>query len=342
MYVDKRLAGIQAVQTLSRLNRTHPLKEETFVLDFVNDPEEIREAFKVYFDGAAMGEDVDPDRLYASKGELDESGIYLEAEVTEFCLVFFAPKQRQSPSDHKTMNAVLDKAVARFQELLNEEEEEAELWRSKVQAFRNLYVFLSQVIPYQDSDLEKLYTYLKHLALKLPKRKSGPSYQFDDEVQLQYYRLQKISEGSINLYEGYALPIEGPKEVGSGQVREEHVPLSRLVDLINERFGEDLNEADQLFFDQIAEVASQVDAITQAAQANPYEKFQLVFGQILESLFIERMDLNEDLFARYMNDPEFKEMVSEWLGQQVYTRIPKEISYQPKGKFSKQTQQTND
>ena len=342
MYVDKRLAGIQAVQTLSRLNRTHPLKEETFVLDFVNDPEEIREAFKVYFDGAAMGEDVDPDRLYASKGELDESGIYLEAEVTEFCLVFFAPKQRQSPSDHKTMNAVLDKAVARFQELLNEEEEEAELWRSKVQAFRNLYVFLSQVIPYQDSDLEKLYTYLKHLALKLPKRKSGPSYQFDDEVQLQYYRLQKISEGSINLYEGYALPIEGPKEVGSGQVREEHVPLSRLVDLINERFGEDLNEADQLFFDQIAEVASQVDAITQAAQANPYEKFQLVFGQILESIFIERMDLNEDLFARYMNDPEFKEMVSEWLGQQVYTRIPKEISYQPKGKFFKKTQQTND
>ncbi|MGK7872310.1 MAG: type I restriction endonuclease subunit R [Xenococcaceae cyanobacterium] len=332
MYVDKRLAGIQAVQTLSRLNRTHPLKEETFVLDFVNDPEEIREAFKVYFDGATMGEDVDPDRLYEIKGELDASGIYLETEVTEFCLVFFAPKKRQSPSDHKTMNALLDKAVARFQVLLNEEEEEAELWRGKVQAFRNLYVFLSQVIPYQDSDLEKLYTYLKHLALKLPKRKSGPSYQFDDEVQLQYYRLQKISEGSINLYEGYAYSIEGPKEVGSGRVREEHVLLSRLIDLINERFGEDLNEADQLFFDQIAEAAAQVDAITQAAQANPYEKFQLVFGQVLESIFIERMDLNEDLFARYMNDPEFKEMVSEWLGQQVYSRIPKEISYRPQNK----------
>ncbi len=327
MYVDKRLAGIQAVQTLSRLNRTHPLKEETFVLDFVNDPEEIREAFKVYFDGATMGDDVDPDRLYEVKGELDASGIYLDLEVAQFCLVFFAPKQRQSPSDHKTMNAVLDKAVARFQILLDESEEEAELWRGKVQAFRNLYVFLSQVIPYQDSDLEKLYTYLKHLALKLPKRKSGPSYQFDDDVQLQYYRLQKISEGSINLAEGYASAIEGPKELGSGRVREEHVPLSRLIDLLNERFGEDLNEADQLFFDQIAEAAAQVDAISQAAQANPYDKFQLVFGQILESIFIERMDLNEDLFARYMNDPEFKQLASEWLGQQVYARIPKNISY---------------
>lgn len=327
MYVDKLLTGIQAVQTLSRLNRTHPLKEETFVLDFVNDPEEIWEAFKVYFDGATMGEDVDPDRLYEVKDELDASGIYLDPEITQFCLVFFAPKQRQSPSDHKTMNAVLDKAVARFQTLLDESEEEAELWRGKVQAFRNLYVFLSQVIPYQDSDLEKLYTYLKHLALKLPKRKSGPSYQFDDDVQLQYYRLQKISEGSINLAEGYAPAIEGPQELGSGRVREEHVPLSRLIDLLNEQFGEDLNEADQLFFDQIAEAAAQVDAISQAAQANPYDKFQLVFGQILESIFIERMDLNEDLFARYMNDPEFKQLVSEWLGQQVYARIPKNISY---------------
>jgi len=184
------------------------------------------------------------------------------------------------------------------------------------------------VIPYQDSDLEKLYAYLKHLALKLPKRKSGPGYQFDDEVQLEYYRLQKISEGSISLSEGVAEPLDGPKEVGSGLVREEDVPLSRLIDLINERFGENLNEVDQLFFDQITEAATQVDAIRQAAGNNPIGKFHLVFGEILESLFIERMDLNEDLFAKYMNDPEFKEVVAEWLGQQVYSKIPKSVSYE--------------
>ena len=322
MYVDKRLAGIQAVQTLSRLNRTHPVKEDTFVLDFVNDPDEIQEAFKVYFDGATMGEEVEPERLYEIKAELDESGIYWNDEIEEYCHIFFAPRQRQSAGDHKAMNAVLDKASNRFKELQESNEEEAELWRGKLSAF------LSQVIPYQDSDLEKLYAYLKHLALKLPKRKSGPGYQFDDEVQLEYYRLQKISEGSISLSEGVAEPLDGPKEVGSGLVREEDVPLSRLIDLINERFGENLNEVDQLFFDQITEAATQVDAIRQAAGNNPIGKFHLVFGEILESLFIERMDLNEDLFAKYMNDPEFKEVVAEWLGQQVYSKIPKSVSYE--------------
>jgi type I restriction enzyme, R subunit len=335
MYVDKRLAGIQAVQTLSRLNRTHPLKEETFILDFVNDPEEIREAFKVYFDGATMGEEVDPDRLYQIQAELAESNIYLDPEVIDFCEIFFAPKQRQSPADHKTMNALLDKAVARFQIFQVKEEDEAELWRGKVKAFQNLYAFLSQIIPYQDSDLEKSYTYLKHLALKLPKRKSELGYQFDEEIQLEYYRLQKISEGSISLHEGYATPLDGPKDIGSGRVRENDVPLSRLIDLINERFGENLNEADQLFFDQITEAAALVEAISKAAQANPQEKFQLVFDRVLESLFIERMEINEDLFARYMNDPEFKELVSQYLGQQVYNRIPKTISYLPKGKPAK-------
>ncbi|MEI8327233.1 MAG: DEAD/DEAH box helicase family protein, partial [Betaproteobacteria bacterium] len=114
MYVDKRLAGIQAVQTLSRLNRMHPLKEDTFVLDFVNEPEEIRAAFKQYFDGAEMGEEAEPNRMYAIKAELDASGIYLAQEVQRFIAVYFKPKQRQSPADHQVMNATLDPAVDRF------------------------------------------------------------------------------------------------------------------------------------------------------------------------------------------------------------------------------------
>jgi type I restriction enzyme, R subunit len=321
MYVDKRLAGIQAVQTLSRLNRTHPLKDDTFVLDFVNDPARIQDAFRQYYEGSVMGEQVDPDKLYEIKAELDASGIYLQTEVTEFTRVFFAPKRRQSPGDHKAMNAILDQAVARFARMQNTQEDEAELWRGKLQAFRNLYGFLSQVIPYQDSDLEKLFTYLRHLALKLPKRKNGPGYQFDEEVELDYYRLQKISEGSISLNEGYAKPLDGPREVGSGIVREEHVSLSRLIDIINERFGGELNEADQLFFDQIAEAASQNESLQKAAEVNSLDKFQLVFRQVLESLFIERMELNEELFTDYIGKPDLQELVSKWLGSQVYDRL---------------------
>jgi type I restriction enzyme R subunit len=321
MYVDKRLSGIQAVQTLSRLNRIHPLKDDTFVLDFVNKPEEIQEAFKQYFDGAVMGEEVASDRLYELQSELDASGIYLQTEVTEFARIFFAPKRRQSPGDHKAMNAVLDQARARFVQLQTQEAEEAELWRGKLQAFSNLYGFLSQVIPYQDSDLEKLYTYLRHLALKLPKRSQGKSYQFDNEIDLNYYRLQKISEGSISLAEGQTKPLDGPHEVGTGAARPEQLPLSRLIDLINERFGGELNDADQLFFDQIAEAASHNADLERAAKANPLEKFQLVFSQALEGLFIERMEINEELFVDFMGKPEMRELITEVLGKQVYKKL---------------------
>jgi type I restriction enzyme R subunit len=321
MFVDKRLAGIQAVQTLSRLNRIHPLKEDTFVLDFVNDREGIREAFATYYEGAEMGEEVDPARMYAIKGELDSAGIYLAEEVERFCAVYFKPKERQSALDHQAMNAALDPAVSRFGVRLAETEADAELWRGKLVAFLNLYAFLSQVIPYQDSDLERLYVFLRHLSSKLPKRKSGPAYQFDDEVRLEYYRLQKISEGSISLSKEYARPLDGPTEAGSGLVAREPVALSRLIDLVNERFGTDFNQADQLFFDQIVEAAVLDDGMRQAAAVNPEDKFELVFKNLLQTLFVERMDQNEDIFVRFMNDPAFQKTVTAWMAAQAYRRL---------------------
>ena len=321
LFVDRRLAGIQAVQTLSRLNRTHPLKDDTFVLDFVNDRDDIHDAFKVYYEGAEMGEEVDPARMYAIRGELDASGVYLDEEVERFCATYFKPRKRQSAQDHAAMNAALDPAVSRFAALRADEEEAAELWRGKVQAFRNLYGFLSQVIPYQDSDLEKLHVFLRHLATKLPRRGSGPAYQFDDEVRLEYYRLQKIGEGSIPLDEGDARPLDGPTEVGSGAARDEAVPLSQLIDIVNERFGTDFNPADQLFFDQIVEAALADDELGQAAAVNPEDKFELVFGNLLERLFVERIDQNEEIFVRYQNDASFRRVVREWMAAETYRRL---------------------
>jgi type I restriction enzyme R subunit len=320
MFVDKRLAGLQAVQTLSRLNRIHPLKEDTFVLDFVNDREEIREAFKTYYEGAEMGEEVDPARMYQVKGELDASGIYLAEEVERFCAVYFKPKQRQSAMDHQAMNAALDPAVSRFTARQKNDEDGAELWRGKLQAFRNLYGFLSQVIPYQDSDLERLYVFLRHLSAKLPRRR-GAAYQFDDEVRLEYYRLQKISEGSISLMDGEARPLDGPTEVGSGLVREEPIPLSQLIDIVNQHFGTDFNQADQLFFDQVVEAAMVDDGLRQAAAVNPGDKFELVFKSLLETLFVERMDQNEEIFIRSMNDPVFQKIVTTWMASEAYRRL---------------------
>lgn len=321
MYVDKRLAGMQAVQTLSRLNRIHPLKEDTFVLDFVNDREEIREAFKTYYEGAEMGEEVDPAHMYQLKGELDASGVYLDEEVERFSTVYFKPKQRQSAMDHQAMNAALDPAVSRFTVRQRDDENEGELWRGRVQAFRNLYGFLSQVIPYQDSDLERLYVFLRHLAAKLPRRKTGPAYQFDDEVRLEYYRLQKISEGSISLSDGYARALDGPKEVGTGAVRESAVALSQLIHDLNQQFGTDFNQADQLFFDQLTETAVGDERLQQAAKVNPEDKFSLVFSNLLEALMLERMDQNEAIVARYMGDPQFQRQVAARLAKDAYHRL---------------------
>lgn len=321
MYVDKRLDGIQAVQTLSRLNRMHPLKEDTFVLDFVNDRSDIQEAFKQYYEGAVMGEEADPARMYEIKGQLDVAGIYLPEEVDRFCLIYYKPKQRQSPADHQAMNAAIDPAVDRFRAFLQENEDEAELLRGKIIDFRNLYAFLSQIIPYQDSDLEKLFTFLRHLVSKLPKRNSGPAYSFDDDIRLEYYRLQKISEGSISLSEGYAKPLDGPTDTGTGVVRESPVSLSRLIDLINERFGTEFNDADQLFFDQIIEAAALDESLRQAATVNPEDKFSLVFTSLLETFFMERMEQNEEIFARFMNEPDFQKMVTKWISKQVYDRF---------------------
>ncbi len=323
MYVDKRLAGIQAVQTLSRLNRIHPLKEDTFVLDFVNDRDEIREAFKTYYEGAEIGDEVDPARLYVIKGELDAAGIYLDEEVARFCDVYFKSRQKQSALDHQVMNAALDPAVSRFSVCSDQHPEEAELWRGKLLAFQNLYGFLSQVIPYQDSELERLYVFLRHLATKLPRRSQGNSYHFDDEVKLEYYRLQKISEGSISLKGTDAYPLAGPTEVGGGQLRDDPVALSQLIDIVNARFGTEFNQADQLFFDQIIETAVADLVLRNAALANPVSKFELVFKNLLERLFSERVEQNEDIFVRFMNDGAFQKIVTSWMAAEVYARLRK-------------------
>jgi len=334
MYVDKRLAGIQAVQTLSRLNRTHAGKDDTFVLDFYNERAEILEAFKPYYEQPVIGERADPQQLYTLQARLAEFGVYRADEVEQFCAVFFRGKANQSPADHARMNAIIDPAVERFKTLRDDvratmpekewaqaKDEAQEEFRGLLFAFRGLYAFLSQVIPFGDSDLEKLYTFTRFLAAKLPRRALGPQYNFDDEVALKYYRLQKISEGSIVLEPGAGGELKGPTAVGTGMVGDEEVELSELIDILNERFGTDFKPADQLFLDSVREDAVANEALRQAASANSIENFKYVFSKALEGLFIDRMEQNEEIFARFMNEPNFQKLVEEHLRRQVYDQI---------------------
>jgi type I restriction enzyme R subunit len=318
MYVDKRLDGIQAVQTLSRLNRTCPGKEDTFVLDFVNNADDIQNAFKPYYEQTVIGEAADASQLYELQGKLEAMQVFYRDDVDGFCKVFFKPKAAQSPSDHAMMNSFLDPGVGRFRQLDQEDQDE---FRGLINTFRNLYGFLSQVIPFQDSDLEKLYSYARFLASKLPHRASGEKFAFDDEVALKFYRLQKISEGSIRLDQGENVPVEGPTAVGTREAKDTQVELSRLIDAINERFGTEFTQADELFFHQLREEAIADENLRQAAAANTLDNFRYVFVKALEGLFIDRMEQNEDIFAKYMNDADFRKVVSEHLLKQVYEQI---------------------
>ncbi|MDP2097550.1 MAG: type I restriction endonuclease [Methylobacter sp.] len=318
MYVDKKLSGIQAVQTLSRLNRTCVGKEDTFVLDFRNKPEEIYTAFKPFYQDTPVEELTDAQHLYRLQHQIDEAGIIFEEEIDAFCAVYFQPKRKETVHDHAKINGVLDKAVERYKAL---PEDGQEALKGLFVNFRNMYGFLSQVIPYQDSDLEKLYTYLRFLLNKLPRRASGLAYHLEDDVELQYYRLQKINEGQIDLSGGKADPLKGPNDVGTGRDVDDEVRLSELITLLNERFGTDFTQADQLFFDQIQEEAVANENLRKAASANSVDDFRYVFDKAFEGLVIDRMEGNEEIFSKLMSDGEFRKIAAEHLLHKVYHAI---------------------
>ncbi len=318
MYVDKRLSGIRAVQTLSRLNRKHPGKDDTFILDFVNDAEEIKEAFQPYYEETTVGEDADPQQLYDISKKLDEYQVYHKEEVHAFCEIFFKPKTSQTATDHARMNSIIDPAIVRFNDL---SEKDQESFKKLLMTYKNLYAFLSQVIPYHDSDLEKLYAYIRMFLSKIPRRGSGERYFFDDEITLKYYRLEKVSEGKIALEESRRGEVSGPIEVGTGKPKGDMISLSEIIEVLNERFGTDFRPADQLFLDQIKEDAKSNENIREKAIVNSLDNFGLVFKKALEGFFIERMEQNSSIFARYNDDKEFRKVLTKLMTKDVYKEI---------------------
>ncbi|MCF8808970.1 type I restriction endonuclease subunit R [Xanthomonas campestris pv. campestris] len=317
MYVVKKLAGVQAVQTLSRLNRMAPGKKRTLVLDFVNKEEDIHKAFKPYYESTPIGENAGPEKLSELQHKLLTPAILTPADVDAFAQAWYRPKREHSGSDHKQMNAVLDAVVQRFKA---QEEEKQDEFRGLLMAYRNLYAFLSQIVPYQDSDLEKLYTFVRNLMTKLPPADDGKAFVLDDEVSLRYYRMQQLTDGSIDLAQGQLYSLKGPTDVGTSRVADEEVPLSSLVEKLNTRFGTDFNEADQLFFDQIKVSAEASEQIKEAARANNLSDFTAYLGRVLDELFIERMEGNEEIFSKIMTDREFRSAASEHLAFEIFEK----------------------
>ena len=320
MYVDKRLDGVQAVQTLSRLNRKIPGKENPFVLDFVNEAEDIYKAFKPYYDATSLQEGSDPQRLEEIKHELDAFQVYYWSEVEAFSRVFYKPVSRQTAQDHAGMQLHLQPAVDRFKAL--EDDAARSEFREKLSGFVNLYAFMSQIMPYADPALEMLYSYGRFLLPHLPLDRDLEQVKIGDEVGLHYYRLQRIYAGEISLREGEPEGVKSPTDVGTGRAKEERVPLSEIIKVLNDRFGTSFSEEDRFFFEQIREKAVNDEQVIKLRRANPFDKFQLGLRQLIEDLMVARMDDNDKIVTRYMDDKDFGSTAFSVLSKAIYESIP--------------------
>jgi type I restriction enzyme R subunit len=317
MYVDKRLAGVQAVQTLSRLNRTTAGKEDTFVLDFVNDAEEVRRSFQPYYQQTVVAESADPHQLYDLQHRLEAMQVFWSAEVEAFCKVFYAPKAKQTVNDQAEMYRALGPAVDRFTALDDDKRDE---FRNALAGYVRLYSFLSQVMPFADEDLERLYTFGRFLELKLPKDDKRAPLDLQGDVALKYYRLDKINEGNILLL-AEPTPLRSPTDVGTRKAKDVEAKLSEIIDVLNERFGTEFTQADQLLFDQFIEVAKSDEDVVERAMANPLENFELTMKSKIENLMLDRMDGNQEIVNRYLNDPAFQAAAFKALVKRIYGDI---------------------
>jgi type I restriction enzyme R subunit len=318
MYVDKRLSGVQAVQTRSRLNRTCAGKEDTFVLDFVNDTEEIQRSFQPYYEQTTVAETADPQQLYDLAHKLEGTQIFWQSEVDAFCKVFFSPREKQTVHDQAEMNRHLNPAVDRYKDKPEEEQDE---FKNALDAFVRLYAFLSQIMPFSDPDLEKLYTFARFLETKLPQDPRKSPLRLDGDVALKYYRLDKISEGAIVLRVAEPGAVYSPTAVGTRMAKDEEVDLSAIIEVRNERFGTEFNKADKVLFDQFVEAAKLDDEVVQRAKANPLDNFALAMKGKVEGLMIDRMDQNQEIVTRYLNDPDFQSLAFRLLVRRIYDEI---------------------
>lgn len=320
MYVDKRLDGVQAVQTLSRLNRKIPGKDDPFVLDFVNEANDIYGAFKPYFDATSLQEEADPAKLEELKHELDQPQIYHWSEVEAFAKVFYKLPAQQRAKDHADLNRWAQPCKDRFNALDNDDDDKWK-FREKLAAYVQLYSFLSQIMPYCDPDLEKLYSFGKFVLPLLPTDRENTNVTLGDDVGLEYYRLSRIFSGPIDLYDGDADGVKSPTDVGTRKAIEELAPLSELIKVLNDKFGAGLGEADRLFFDQIRVVASDNPQVIQTANANPFDKFKLGIEKLIDSFMIERMAGNDEIVTKYMENPKFRAEAFPYLAKAIFDSV---------------------
>ncbi|MDK8319871.1 type I restriction endonuclease [Actinobaculum massiliense] len=313
MYVDKKLHGVKAVQTLSRINRMHPGKTDTFVLDFVNTAEEIQKSFQDYYISTGITEETDPNIVYDLYHFLASYHLWTDKEIEGFTRVFFTQQTKQTNLDFSRLNAYLDPAVARFNEL--EDEDKLEV-RARMNKFNRNYDFLTHIIRYDDERLHRFAAYAKLLVRKL-RIDGDPTPHLEDEVALQYYRIQKVYEDSIDLMDEEGQLANNPDTSGASE--DEKDSLSNIISKLNDRWGTEFTHMDKVI-EQLTEDMVE-DAEVKARAHNSVDLFSIVYSERIQDIVLERMSQNQDFAIKYLSDAQFRADVDRVLLPLIYSRL---------------------
>jgi type I restriction enzyme R subunit len=308
MYVDKKLGGVNTVQTLSRLNRTHREKKSTMVLDFANEADEIRTAFEPYYETTLLSEATDPNLLYEIHTRLAGFPIYTPADVDAFAKVYFDAKATQDQ-----LYAVLDPVVERFRGIQAEEQHD---FRSQLTDYVRLYAFLAQVLTFADADLEKLYVFARHLRRLMPADRAELPREVQQNIDMESYRIQQTGSGKIALERKPGVLDPQATKSNYRLPPEDVEPLSLIIAELNERFGLNLGPEHRVTIGQMMTKLDDDTALDAAARVNTRENVRLTFDHKVEQVIQEIVDSNFDLYKRITDDRKFGELVKNFLFDQ--------------------------
>ncbi len=321
MYVDKKLGGVNAVQTLSRLNRTHPEKEETMVLDFVNEAEDIQGAFEPYYERTTLQEGTDPNRLYDLEHQIREFGIITDRDLEEFAELW------HEGGTQKELHSVLDRCVDRYDAATEEEQTD---FRRQIGRYVRLYAFLAQVVPFEDVELEKLYILAKPLLSKLLARldPSDVPEELVQYVDIDSYRIQESGSGSVEIEQGEE-PLSaqsGGRPSSSGPSESEEKPLSAILERLNEQFGYDFTEEDRVFIKQLKKRVQDHDAVQKSIEVNEESAARLTFDDVAEDELQGMVDRNFKLYRKITDNEAFGRMLFDFLFDRTLEEVREEAA----------------
>jgi type I restriction enzyme R subunit len=311
MYVDKVLSGVKAVQTLSRLNRAHPQKHDTFVLDFVNDPETIRKAFEPYYRTTILADETDPNKLHDLKADLDGYQVYAPEQVDELVRLYL------SGADRDQLDPILDACVATYMEHLDEDGQVD--FKGKAKAFLRTYNFLSSILPYTNAEWEKLSIFLNFLVPKLPAPKEEDlSKGILEAIDMDSYRVEKQASMRIALSDADA-EIEPVPTVGGGHKPEPELDrLSNIIKAFNDQFGNipwtDADRVRKLITEEIPARVAADTAYQNARKHSDKQNARIEHDKALVRVMTALLKDDTELFKQFSDNESFR----RWLTDTVF------------------------